>query len=200
MSHPLFRSLLLCLSILGLAATPALAQGDAGKPKPAPAKKLSGIGFIELNQVFDGSKAIKDALEKADADRTQRIELLREREKGIGALIEEKEKYAQGSREFFEKEGEIEKLRATLKIEAEIIKVEYDLAVVRLVRSTFKQVRELAKEIAGERGFDAVAIYYEGELAGRTYREATAEILTRTFLWLDEERDITAEIIERMNR
>jgi len=170
-------------------------------PRPAPkSQRVGGIAFLDMYRIFKEAKAVNEGLEQARAQRVEKRKALRERAKQIEALSEEQEKYASGSEDFFRLRGEIEELNATLELDRKIIDVEYDLAVVRLIRSSYARVRKAAAEVAQSRGFDAVAIYSEGELSGRSYREALGDIMTRNFIWLDGDREISDAVVEILNR
>lgn len=193
-------SLALVVAIATILAPGTAAQNGAEKtgtltiPKP----RAFTMGFVDMERLIKEHKTTKAKTEQFQKEFRDQMEKLKLQVDEMNNIRDTLDVHAEGSREHLEQLKRIKKLEATLELEQRIIKIEFQLKIVKTLKDIYQRCREVVGVVAKERQFSAVAMVSTSEVDGRTRSEIVGDILTRPFVFFDPALDITNEVIARM--
>lgn len=182
----------LLLAVL-VAAAPVSAQGPS-------------IGFVDVQKViFDYkktkeiTKTLENRIRQEQGIVRQRKDALREKMRRLDDPDTSDEKnVALLKRARQQRDIELERVDIELSEKSALIQLEQDL--VEHMKKVYKEVRREAEAIARDRRLKAVFMVADGKIGGQTRDQVSSEILVRSVLWFDPSLDLTAELLQRLNK
>jgi len=191
-------SLVLTGTIALLSLALCFGQGAAQSPSPAAAgAKIAVCDVVGLFNAYERARDIRTELDLKEKQITATDEGLR---KKIERLQEQLESLAVDSKEYESRLRELSKLTVERMVSKE---TEERLILQRRLRETEQMYREILDTIASvanERGFHVVIHREEMETASRSAGELLNKIASRKCLYWSPSIDITAEVMDRLNK
>lgn len=171
----------------------------------APAQSLS-VGFVDVQQVIFDYKKTKEITKTLENRIRQEQALVRQKKEALRVRIEElatvdtsdQKNASLLDRAKKERDIALEKVDIELQEKNALIQLEQDL--VEHMKKVYQEIRRESEAIARERGLKAVFMVADDKIGGRTRDEVSSEILVRPVLWFDPSLDLTAELLQRLNK
>lgn len=171
---------------------------------PVAAQGLS-IGFVDVQKVIFEYKKTTEITRTLENRIRQERAIVKQKKAALRLKIEERqmapvdEKNAGVlERAKFDRDIRLAQIDIELSEKSAIIQLEQDL--VEHMKKVYKEVRREAQAIALDRGLKAVFMVADDKISGRTRDEVSSEILVRPVLWFDPSHDLTAELLQRLNK
>lgn len=168
----------------------------------------SDIAFVDFeraltqfNKTAEITDEFEDKLGELRAVTRKRVNELRRK---IEELEEEERLAAPGEAmtalDRSKKMLEFRKERIEIEAEESIQRVSMEQRFVQHTKDTYERVVRACQQIAAREGYTAVFMKQSGEIEGNTQEAVNANILIRPVLWSADGADITAQVIEALNR
>ena len=180
---------------LALCVAPAARAQNGSAPASGSAPVAFAMGFVDMEKLIREHPATKSKTEGFRREFEVRMEDLRIQVSTMNELRATLGILEPGSPAHLAQLKRIKKLEATLELEKEIIRIEFQLKVVSALQDVYGRCKAVVKQVAEKRGFRAIAMISESKVQGRTRSEVVGDILTRPFIYADESLDITDDVL-----
>ena len=190
---------LLVGAVILLAVTVFLSPGRAQvatRPEAATAK----IAVCDIGDVFGRYQRMVDL----NNDMNTRAKATAEEDKKKADKIQELEKklegIAPGSKEMQTRLDEMQQLSIERKVWQQVQEERFVRERRVLTEALYKEILSAVEALAKERGFDIVLYRENVEIASATTTELLGKMIQRKCLYADNAFDLTAPVLERLNR
>lgn len=159
-----------------------------------------GVGFVDVERVVLEYKKTADITTQLEARLKQNSEQVRTKRQALLQKVEALELSDPPALERLQKERDLalEKVEIELQEKGALLQQEREL--VEHLKKVYKVVQREVAAIGASKGLSAVYLISRDELGGRTRSDVWAGIQLRNVLWHDEKLDLTAEVVQRLNR
>jgi Skp family chaperone for outer membrane proteins len=150
--------------------------------------------YAELNQKADRDTAVRERAETLKKD-------LADRKKALERLEQDLELFAPGTDKHDEALKKLAEAAATYQTQTKFGRLIIELENGRVLRDVYESIKNEARQLADELGYDLVVVDDSiAEVPPGGEGETTRQISARRVLYASPRIDITAALIERMNK
>lgn len=167
-----------------------------------PVAPAQGLGWIDVQKVifeYKKTREIQDQLEKRVAAHGAEV---RQEQERIKAMVESLDLPGSDDDPLdrLRNERKIRLAQVDLEIKEKNVRYQLEQDLVTHMKKVYKEVLREAEAIARDRRLTVVYMINKGDVDGRTREEVSSNILVRPILYIDPSLDLTAEVLQRLNR
>jgi Skp family chaperone for outer membrane proteins len=177
--------------IILLAAVPILASA---------LKAQSVVGVVDVERCISEYKKAKDQRAALKAEIDEKLNGLREEKRKIEALKDSADIWTAGSNEWLDLQKKIKLGEATIELEGQAFQYQYERKLAEMITKLYEDVKREIKNVAETKGLKLVLMYVNSAPKGRNDSEVTNNIMVRPVMYFDPNSDITAEVVNRLNK
>ncbi|MSR74711.1 MAG: OmpH family outer membrane protein [Planctomycetes bacterium] len=159
-----------------------------------------GVAFVNIERVVLEYKKTADITTQLENRLKQNTEQVRLKRQGLQQKLEALELSDAPALDRLQKERDLAIERVEIDLQEKGALLQQERELVEHLKKVYKEVQREVAAIGASKGLSAVLLLSNEELGGRTRNDVWAGIQLRSVLWRDEKLDLTAEVVQRLNR
>jgi Skp family chaperone for outer membrane proteins len=156
------------------------------------------MGFVDMERLIQEHREFQTSVEGLKREFEERESAFLLQFKELQSLQENLDVPVPGSQPHLTQLKRIKTLEATLELDMKLVKIEYQLKIVEVMKDIYRRCRAVVGEVAKERGYSCVSIVSNREVDGPTQKELEKDIQDRSIVYHEEALDITDEVLSRI--
>jgi Skp family chaperone for outer membrane proteins len=181
--------------IVSLAGVVAMAQQPGMAARPAP----NGIALLDISKIFKSHARFLQAMEEMKGDVGKAEAQMKSEAEYVNSLVEALKQLKPGTVDYSTKEQEIARRRADMNVRIQLQRKEFLLREAKIYHQVYQEISKEVEAFAATNGIVTV-FRYNGDQVDAENPEDVLKNINKPVVYFNPGMDITAQILERLNR
>jgi Skp family chaperone for outer membrane proteins len=158
------------------------------------------IGFVDVERCLKEYKKAEEQRKQLKAELDDGIRAIQEEKRKVEALKDQMDLYTAGSDEWLALAKKIKLSAAQIELNQQELQFKVQARLAELIAKLYADVKREVKNVAEAKKLKLILMYVASEPKGSNDTEVTNNIMVRPVMYFDPSSDITAEVIDRLNK